>query len=194
MSHKKVRAKKPDRSMGRVTQYASPSAWDKTQSAVLEYDKAATAYEERWGRDRLADLAGPELRERFYRQVYVMNQAISSVDWREVEHQCAVTLRGYAALEAAALQAGHKPLEGRFWDAPMADGRVLCIAPDHHEAGKVARQRKGDNVLVYSVEEIANILATSEAAKAVGIVKAAFPGATVTGSRRAEVYDDDIPF
>jgi len=180
--------------MGRVTQYASASLWDKVQSAVLEFDKAATAYEERWGRDRLADLASPELRERFYQQIYRMNQAISAVDWREVEHQCAVTLRGYAALETAALEAGHKPLQGRFWDAPMADGRVLCVCPDHHEAGEVARQRKGDNVLVYSVEEIANILATNEAAKAVDIVKAAFPGATVTGSRKAEVYDDQIPF
>jgi hypothetical protein len=194
LSHKKVRAKKPDRSMSRVTQYASPSAWDKTQSAVLEYDKAATVYEELWGRDRLADLAGPELRERFYHQVYRMNKAISAVDWREVQHQCGVTLRGYAALEAAALEAGHKPLAGRFWDAPMADGRVLCVCPDYHEAGKVARQRKGENVLVYSVEEIANLLATNEAAKAADIVKAAFPGATVTGSRKAEVYDDDIPF
>jgi len=180
--------------MGRVTQYASASLWDKVQSAVLEYDKAATAYEERWGRDRLADLASPALRERFYQQIHRMNKAISAVDWREVEHQCAVTLRGYAALETAALSAGHKPLEGRFWDAPMADGRVLCVCPDHHEAGEVARQRKGENVLVYSVEEIANLLATNEAAKAVDIVKAAFPGATVTGSRKAEVYDDDIPF
>lgn len=180
--------------MGRVTQYASPSAWDKTQSAVLEYDKAATAYEERWGRDRLADLASPALRERFYQQVYRMNEAISAVDWREVEHQCAVTLRGYAALEAAALEAGHKPIEGRFWDAAMPDGRVLCVCPDHHEAGKVARQRAGENVLVYSVEEIANLLATSEAAEAVNAVKAAWPGATFTGSRRAEVYDDEVPF
>jgi len=194
LSHKKVRAKKPDRSMSRVTQYASPSAWDKTQSAVLEFDKAATIYEERWGRDRLADLAGPELRERFYQQIYRMNQAISAVDWREVKHQCAVTLRGYAALETAALEAGHEPLQGRFWDAPMADGRVLCVCPDHHEAGKVARQRKGENVLVYSVEEVANILATSEAAEAVNAVKARFPGATFTGSRKAEIYDDDIPF
>ena len=194
MSLKKVRAKKPNRSMSRVTQYASASLWDKVQSAVLEYDKAATAYEERWGRDRLADLAGPELRERFYQQIYRMNQAISAVDWREVKHQCAVTLRGYAALEAAALEAGHKPLQGRFWDAPMADGRVLCVCPNHHEAGKVARQRKGEDVLVYSVEEIANILATNEAAKAVDIVKAAFPGATVTGWRKAEVYDDELPF
>jgi hypothetical protein len=194
LSLKKVRAKKPDRSMSRVTQYASASLWDKVQSAVLEYDKAATIYEERWGRDRLADLSGPELRERFYQQIHRMNQAISAVDHREVAHQVSVTLRGYAALEAAALEAGHKPLEGRFWDAPMPDGRVLCVCPDHHEAGKVAQQRKGENVLVYSVEEIANILATNEAAKAVDIVKAAFPGATVTGSRKAEVYDDDIPF
>lgn len=194
MSLKKVRATKPDKSMGRVTQYASASAWDKTQSAVLEFDKAATVYEERWGRDRLADLASPALRERFYQQIYRMNQAISAVDWREVEHQCSVTLRGYAALEAAALADGHKPLEGRFWDAPMPDGRVLCVCPNYHEAGKVARQRKGEDVLVYSVEEIANILATNEVAKAVGIVKSAFPGATVTGSRKAEVYDDEIPF
>jgi len=194
LSLKKVRAKKPNRSMSRVTQYASASAYDKTQSAVLEYDKAATAYEERWGRDRLADLASPALRERFYQQVYRMNEAVSAVDHREVAHQVAVTLRGYAALETAALEAGHKPLEGRFWDAPMPDGRVLCVCPDHHEAGKVARQRKGDNVLVYSVEEVANILATNEAAKAVDIIKNAFPGATVTGSRKAEVYDDEIPF
>jgi hypothetical protein len=76
----------------------------------------------------------------------------------------------------------------------MTDGRVLCVCPDHHEAGKVARQRKGENVLVYSVEEVANILATSEAAEAVNAVKARFPGATFTGSRKAEIYDDDIPF
>jgi hypothetical protein len=180
--------------MSRVTQYASPSSYDKVQSAVLEYDKAATIYEERWGRDRLADLANPALRERFYQQIYRMNQAISAVDHREVAHQVSVTLRGYAALEAAALEAGHKPLEGRFWDAPMPDGRVLCVCPDHHEAGKVARQRKGEDVLVYSVEEVANILATNGAAEAVNAVKAAFPGATATGSRKAEVFDDDIPF
>ena len=189
-----MRATKPDRFMTRVTQYASASAYDKTQSAVLEFDKAATEYENRWGVDRLPELVPPELRERFYQQVYLMNQAISAVDWREVEHQCAVTLRGYAALEKAALDAGNKPLEAKCWQAAMPDGRVLCIAPDHHEAGAVARERKGENVLVYSVEEVANILATNGAAEAVNAVKAAFPGATATGSRKAEVFDDDIPF
>jgi len=194
LRHKKVRATKPDRFMTRVTQYASASAYDKTQSAVLEFDKAATEYENRWGVDRLPELAPPELRERFYQQVYLMNQAISAVDWREVEHQCAVTLRGYAALEKAALDAGNKPLEAKCWQAAMPDGRVLCIAPDHHEAGAVARERKGENVLVYSVEEVANILATNGAAEAVNAVKAAFPGATATGSRKAEVFDDELPF
>ena len=189
-----MRATKPDRFMTRVTQYASASAYDKTQSAVLEFDKAATEYENRWGVDRLPELAPPELRERFYQQVYLMNQAISAVDWREVEHQCAVTLRGYAALEAAALGAGCKPLEAKCWQAAMPDGRVLCVCPDYHEAGKVARQRKGENVLVYSVEEVANILATNGAAEAVNAVKAAFPGATATGSRKAEVFDDELPF
>ena len=125
MRHQKVRATKPDRFMSRVTQYASPSSYDKVQSAVLEYDKAATEYENRWGVDRLPELAPPELRERFYQQVYLMNQAISAVDWREVEHQCAVTLRGYAALEKAALDAGNKPLEAKCWQAAMPDGRVL---------------------------------------------------------------------
>ena len=194
MRHQKVRATKPDRFMSRVTQYASASAYDKVQSAVLEFDKAATEYENRWGVDRLGELAPPDLRERFYQQVHRMNEAISAVDHREVAHQVGVTIRGYAALEKAALDAGNKPLEAKCWQAAMPDGRVLCIAPDHHEAGAVARERKGEDVLVYSVEEIANVLATNEAAKAVDIVKAAFPGATVTATRKSEVFDDDLPF
>ena len=66
-------------------------AWQETvgttiagQAEIDEVDKVAIAMEKKWGRDRLRLVVGPDLREKFDRQRYLLNQAIWHGDLQKV--------------------------------------------------------------------------------------------------------------
>jgi len=198
---KTTRTKTADRGvnahMGRMDVRLNQIQYERIQSALTEHDKAVSEYERRWGVDRLQELVSPELRERFYQQRERLNAAIDSNDGKDVQHQVQVSIRSYAAIEKAAIEAGAKPLTGEYWECPMPSGKVLAITRDVHEAGKVARENR--EMVVYSIGEIANILDAdlSERAKKIEQVKSIFPGATVMDVKpkpKVEMIDDEIPF
>jgi hypothetical protein len=87
-------------------------------------------------------------------------------------------------------------LTGEAWEAPFPHGGVLCITRTIDEAVKVARERP--EAVVWSVEEVARVVGSYEAAKAVTLAKKAFPGAVVEGREDRvpthEELDDEIPF
>jgi hypothetical protein len=190
------RVAKPERGFARNVGAVNERVYRKVQDAVIEHDKVATEYERRWGVDRLPELVPPELRERFLLQCDRLNEAIATNDADEVRRLVPVSCRAYAALEKAAREAGHAELTGETWEAAMPDGGVLCVTRNVHEASKVSRERPG--AIVWSVEEVANVIGSYEAAKAVTLAKKAFPGATVEEREdRApthEELDDEIPF
>jgi len=178
-------------------QYYAPSegAMRRQQDALFEYDRKVRAVEAEWGVDRLPWLVDEALRGRFEAQMDRLNQAIDNM--QDIEHQAAVTLRGVEALVNAAIAAGHKPLTGEYWEAPMPSGKVLAVTRDEYEAGKVAAENR--DMSVYSIGEIAKIIDEWQKTKA-GVLtetaKAMWPGATVENvvTKAMKELDDEIPF
>ena len=175
-------------------QHYAPSqmAMRRMQDALHRYDDEVSKVERKWGVDRLIWVVGGDLRDRFEKQMDLLNEAIDKM--QDVEHQVDVTLRGVAALEQAAIAAGVQPLKGEWIEGNMPDGRVLAIVPNDYEVSRVKRDNR--EMVVYSVTEIGRLLADWDAVKTVDAVKAVFPGATVekVRTRTEKELNDEIPF
>ena len=185
------RVDKPDRAPLPLA-HMNERGYRRIQAALIEHDRAVTEYERRWGIDRLPELVGPELRDRFVAQCERLNAAIDAADADAVEKLVTVSLRAYAALEQAARDAGAAELTGEYWEAALPEGGVLCVVRSVHEQARVARERR--DAIVWSVEEVARVIGSLEAAKAASMAKAAFAGAVVEQVTGKGELDDDIPF
>jgi hypothetical protein len=163
------------------------------QDALHRYDDVVSEVEGRWGVDRLVWLVGGDLRDRFEQQMDKLNAAIDKCD-PSIEHEVEVTLRGVAALEAAAIAAGAKPLTGDYVEGRMPDGKVIAITATGYEAGKVKRDNR--DMVVYSVDEIGRIIeGLNKEAPVVDAIKNAFAGAEVQSVKPVPAnLDDEIPF
>ena len=168
-------------------------AMRRMQDALHRYDDVVSEVEGRWGVDRLVWLVGGDLRDRFEQQMDRLNAAIDKCD-PSIEHEVEVTLRGVAALEAAAIAAGAKPLTGDYIEGRMPDGRVIAITATGYEAGKVKRDNR--EMVVYSVDEIGRIIeGLNKEAPVVDAIKNAFIGAEVQSVKPVPAnLDDEIPF
>jgi len=177
--------------------YYAPSngAMRRMQDALFKYDEVVSAIELKWGVDRLPWIVGTELRGRFEAQMDRLNKAIE--DQRDVEHQVEVTLRGVAALEAAAIAAGRQPLTGEYIEGRMPDGKPLAVVPNGYEAVKVKRENR--DMMVFTVDEVGRVLAEwlkeHQARNLVENVKDIFAGAEVESIKAPkEMLNDEIPF
>lgn len=166
----------------------------KVQAAITELDLIVSDYENRWGVDRLPSLVDEKLRERFEAQLDRLNSAIDMDIGSEVRTEAETTARAYAQLEKVAKANGHKELTGEFWEAAMPDGRVLAVTRNFDEQHKVARENR--DVIVYCLEEVANIIASWETNNTVTMAKHVFPGAVITDVKdnQEEMFNDQIPF
>jgi hypothetical protein len=93
---------------------------------IMRLDTVAVDYESRWGIGRLEALAAPVLREKWERQREKLNYAIQRSDLTILSDLIEGTVRGWAALEQAALLAGHKPHDPEFWEC-VVDGVTYRI-------------------------------------------------------------------
>ena len=182
------RPKKPSRAYYAPTEQAER----RMQDALHRYDDVVSRYEAKWGVDRLPCLVGSQLRERFDQQMAKLNAAID--ERKDVDHQVEVTLRGIEVLEAAAIEKGAQPLTGEYIETPMPDGRVLAITRTSWEVSKVKRENR--DLVVYSAEEVAQIIAGLQDQKPViEQIKETFPGAAIESIKPKPVdLDDEIPF
>lgn len=175
-------------------QYYAPSqaVMRRMQDALHRYDDEVSKVERRWGVDRLIWVVGGDLRDRFEAQMNKLNEAIDKME--DVEHQVDVTLRGVAALEAAAVAAGVQPLSGEYIEGRMPDGKVLAIVPNDYEVSRVKRDNR--EMMVYSVDEIGRLFAIWNESKTIDVVKDAFPGAIVekVKTKLEKELNDEIPF
>lgn len=166
-----------------------------------EADMTAAQMEAKWGAGRLRLLVGPELREKFDRQRYLLNQAIWHGELEAVHREAGRMVKGWLALDRAATEAGAPVLDPAVWEITLKDGTVAAIVPDAQHYGAV--RADGRRVAVYTLEDIARLLAGFPELAA---VKHAFPGAKVEAVRRNiddpvdairdtdRGLDDDIPF
>jgi hypothetical protein len=139
-------------------------------------------------------LVAPDLREKFDRQRYLLNQAIWHGELEEVRREAGRMVTAWLALDRAAVAAGKQPLAPEVWEVPLEDGSVAAIVQDHAQARAVVAE--GRAVSVFTLEEIGRLLSNyPDIAKA----KLTFPGATITAVRRsvedplAAVQDTDEP-
>ena len=164
-----------------VSGFVSPP-WQETvgtyitgREALDDVDMLAIRTEERWGRDRLRLLVDAELREKFDRQRYLLNQAMWHGDLQDVLREADRMLRAYRALDRAADAAGADTLAPEVWEGVTPDGTVVAIVRNDMDLRLVAAQ--GRHVEIYTMDEIARLLA---AYPALAAAKASFPGAQVT--------------
>lgn len=188
---------------------ARPSrSWDRTPGMYIagrayldEADQTAASMEAKWGADRLRLLVPPDLREKFDRQRYLLNQAVWHGELEPVRRESMRMVKAWMALDRAAEAAGAKKLAPQVWEVGLEDGSVVAIVPDLHHAGAVVAE--GRQVQVYTLEEIARLI---HAFPAIVKAKQVFPGATVTATRRSisdpldavvdtqELLDDAVEF
>lgn len=164
----------------------SPGTYIAGRAYLDEADLTASEMEAKWGADRLRLLVTPELREKFDRQRYLLNQAIWHGELEGVRREAMRMVNAWLALDKAATAAGKGALSPLVWEVPISDPdgaeggqRVAAIVPDAEHAHLV--RAEGRHVEVYTLEEIGHLLA---AMPGVAKCKVVWPGATVTAVRR----------
>ena len=170
---------KPDpRPLGSPQSWArTPGTYISAQAHIDGADHAAVTMEQKWGVGRLRLLVSPELRDKFDRQRYLLNQAIWHGDLEAVRVQSARMVAAWQALDKAAPTAD--VLSPEVWEVALADGTVAAIVPDMAAAQAV--MTSGRHVAVYTLEEIGRILSHNTA---ITEAKLTFPGATVEAVRK----------
>ena len=175
-----------------VRPLGSERSWARTNGTYIAgrayidgADETASEMEAKWGADRLRLLVSPELREKFDRQRYLLNQAIWHGELEDVRREANRMTTAWLALDRAAAAAGKEVLSAKVWEIALEGGRVAAIVPTHHDARAVTAE--GREVVVYTLDEIGRLLS---AYPDIAVAKATFPGATVTAINRT--VDDPL--
>jgi hypothetical protein len=166
----------------------TPGTYISAQAHIDGVDHLASEMELKWGCGRLRLLVSSELREKFDRQRYLLNQAIWHGDLEQVRREAARMASAWQALDKAATAAGELPLAPEVWETLFEDGTVAAIVRTPEEARSVTAS--GRQVVIYTLDEIGRILSHYAV---VADVKATFPGATVEAVRRPSDPLDRFP-
>jgi hypothetical protein len=171
------------------------------EAARIEADR-------KWGMGRLERLTALEnldLLARFRRQEATWAETYSTC-WTadfltadllgQLQAKAASMQRAFAALDAWASEAGHRPVAPWVWEATLQDGTIVALVEDDAAASHVIAE--GRAVAVYTAREVANVIdAIPEALK---LAKATWTGAKfkapdVHRSNGEWIQDGDpIPF
>ena len=188
----------------RVADIGSPNemlVWEMRQrqvNAALEpLDRLAREMEGRWGYRRLMSVAAPELAVKFEKAKQKLDEAIKAQDADEVAKRATVMVRGWQALEQAAVDAGHTPLGQGIWQA-KSGGKTYTVVLVREDVDAPALSA-ADPATVVCVDEL--LVCWQNRYESVGKVKVEFPGASVTDERlrtasvgRLPRRGDELPF
>jgi hypothetical protein len=154
-----------------------------TLAAYFEGVEAARReLEGKWGIGRAELLASDDLRARWRRQCASWRAAYAAA-WESqfltrdqlqlVQDKAGAMRRGYAALDAHAEEAGHRPIAPWVWEVMLPQGEVAAIVQTNAEAGKVIAD--GRYLVVYTLAEVGAVIAALP--DALSLAKQTFPGA-----------------
>lgn len=180
-----------------------PSSEDAATLAahIMGVDEAARRAETEWGVGRLPLLVDDEMRARFMRQGARFRDALEAAyaskmltrdDLDAATKAAGGMQRAWAALDAAARAAGHKPADPDIWEAVLEDGSIACIVRTDADASKVLRDGRALNV--WTLAEVAR--AIDALPDIVQASKETWPGVKVQPARERSrgVLDDPVPF
>lgn len=169
---------------------------DRIAAAIAPTDTVARAVDQRWGVGRIESLISSSSLTRWHQGRQLYDQAIRQNDADAVERLAPKIAQALRAMEAEAEAAGHAPLSPVAWEAPLADGRVLVVTRTFAEAHALQGSSDGRERVVWTMEELANVLPQLEQ---IQLAKICFPGARVQPlTKRSEraAHDwavDDMP-
>ena len=126
------------------------------QGLVQSVDTLTDTMERKWGIGRLRLLVSDTLRERFDRQWGKWQAAYAEQDLDAVRAHSEAMRRAWAALDAAATEAGYAPLVPEVWETRMPDGVVLAVVRTQQEAHALARD--GREREVWTLDEVGRIV------------------------------------
>lgn len=174
-----------------LERFKSTARWQTTygmyitgQTLIDEVTMLADRMSSKWGAGRLRLIVGPELREKFDRQRYLLNQAIWHGELEDVRQQTARMMKAWQVLDQAATDAGLMIQLPEVWDIESASGNIYAFVRNKDDA-KVY-QRDGRTVTLMSLEEVVAIL---DAQSLLREAKEVFPGSEVVGVARRAVGD-----
>lgn len=161
-------------------------------AALAPFDERAIASERMWGVDRLIGLVSPETAARWASALGKLNAAVDAADISETVKYVGVCLRGFDAMDAEAMAAGHNPIAPDVWEIALDDGTIIGVYRDGRDWRAIQEMRPA--VKLYSLREIViGFLAKNEAFEKIEAVKAVFPGAEIKAITKMSM-EDDIPF
>lgn len=152
-------------------------------------DEEAVKVAAKWGIGNLEKMCGEDLAAKWRRHTEKLYAAIAAKDVAAVAELASGCVRAYAAMEKAALTAGHTPAAPVYWEvAHPESGRVYRIAPNR----VMARAVSAPNVATYSLEEVARILE----ARTLDVIHAPTSGQGKPVAKIASrgTFEDDVPF
>lgn len=151
---------------------------------VAVFDAKAREMDARWGIDRLPEivgLTGPDgfsMVEKYGRALGAMNEAIRDQDAERAKALAQNLVNGMKKLDAIAINAGHKPASGTFWEYEIEGEPPFRFGVLKDDREWEAAKKERPDLKMYSMREVGLALqATTFAATALDDVKQAFPDA-----------------
>ncbi len=169
--------------------YVPDDLFQEIIAALAPLDKLARRMEEKWGVARLPSLVDPELAARFGRAQDKLNEAIRLNDPMEIARRVSVMMRGWEALDAAAMEIGADKLPARTIGYQHA-GRawVVVLDPVDYDKARAEHVHGGQVVALAELIEAYKIVS----GRIAGVLEA-FPGAQIRAPSGARL-DDPLPF
>lgn len=168
---------------------AEQSDMDRIAAAIVPTDAAAREAEKKWGVARLESLVSEGTLLNWQRGFAMYSAAIGRNNADEVTRLAPKIKQAILAMDQEAEAAGHEPLSPTAWEAPLKDGRVLVVTRTFAEASALQGATDGRDRVVWTMEELANVLPSLEM---IYTAKTVFPGAKVRSSvKKAESFAHD---
>jgi len=171
------------------SRYVPDDLFQEIMAALAPLDKLARRMEEKWGCGRLTSLVDPELAARFGRAQDKLNEAIRLNDATSIARRVGVVMRGWEALDAAAMDVGADRLPARTIGYQHA-GRawVIVLDPVDYDKARAEHVHGGQVVVLAELIEAYKIVS----GRIAGVLEA-FPGAQIRAPSGARL-DDPLPF
>lgn len=192
-----VRGPRKATSMNNHSRAASLLAHEKI-AWVAKVDSVAKTMEDIWGIGRLQRLVTPDLAARFQNQLELWNECVwdDKATIPQIRETAEATIRGWQALDQAAVATGCPPLHPDVWEIPLPDGSLVGLVKTGAEAHKIQQTQSGRFINVWTISEIAAVVTHHPS---IVEVKNQLPGAKVTQVRSKippsqDPLNDDIPF
>ena len=161
--------------------------------AVAPLDRLARQMDQKWGIDRLPELVRPETAARYGSALAKLNAAIAAEDPDETARRAQVCMRGLAAMNREAEEAGHEPPD--ILAEYDLDGFHFAIMAENEDWAPIKAARP--DLRLFSLREIAIALKHIADNPLIREVKDQFPMAEIASVKaRAEAkeHEDELPW